>query len=491
MLETGVPNLDLILGGGIPDGDILLVVGPAGSGKTTLSLQMAFHNAASGQNALYISTLSEPPTRLIQHVKGFSFLDERLIGKRMFLRSMYPLIRQGLDKVADALVQAAKEHQARLVIVDGLMTIRDLYPQEAELRAFIYEMGDALRALNTTTVMTSSGIERTEEHPMPEFTMTDGILELGKQDIGTQTVRTIRSSKMRGLPNFLGQQSLRLDSGGITVYPRIESVFEPTDIGLSTERVHLGLPELDTMMEGGPLACSTTLLSGSLGTGKTMACLQYLIEGAKQGQKGLFVGLRETQSQLIDKARSLGMDLETPIKDGLVAVFHRSPVDLIVDEVTWEMLCKVECFAPQRLALDSVVELEQATGEQKRARGYMFSLAGSLRAKGITSLITKEVPQVVGPELDFSDTPLAVLAENLVLLRYVEFRGELFRILSVLKMRDSDHDHSIRQYTITEKGFKVLARVESAEGVLTGIARLASEMRVKRPVREVRREEGS
>ncbi len=392
--------------------------------------------------------------------------------------------------MADALIQAAMGHQARLVIIDGLMTIRDLYPQQTELRGFIYELGDALRAANTTTLITSSGVACPPEHPLPEFTMTDGILELGSQEIGSQTLRTIRSVKMRGLPNLIGQHSLRLDRGGLTVYPRIESVFVPLDIGLKPERVPLGLPELDSMMLGGPLTGSTTLLAGALGTGKTLVCLQFILEGARRGQKGVFVGFRETQRQLIDKARAFGMDLETPIKDGLVAIFHRAPVDLIADQVTWEILDETERSGPERLALDSIVELEQAIGEQRRARGYMFSLAGTLRARGVTSLITKEVPQVVGPELDFSDTPLAVLAENLVLLRYVEFRSELFRIVSVLKMRDSDHDSSIRQYRVTDKGLKVLSTVETAEGVLTGIARLPSEMRVKRPARELRREEG-
>ena len=87
---------------------------------------------------------------------------------------------------------------------------------------------------------------------------------------------------------------------------------------------------------------------------------------------------------------------------------------------------------------------------------------------------------MVGPELDFAGSPLEVLAENVILLRYVEFQGDLRRILSILKMRDTMHDHSIRQYEIGGEGIRVLSRQESAEGLLTGIARLPSERRVKR-----------
>ncbi|MBI2864569.1 MAG: AAA family ATPase [Chloroflexi bacterium] len=480
MLETGIPSLDLILGGGVPEGDVLLVVGPAGSGKTTLTMQMAFHAASLGHNVLYVSTLSEPPTKLIQRMKAFSFFDEDVVGERVFLLSMYPLIVQGLAQVTNALTQAAKDHQAALVIVDGLMTIRDLYPQAPEMRTFMYTLGPSLAALNATTVVTSSVVERPGEHPYAEFTMADGILEMGKLDIGTQTVRTIRASKMRGLANLLGLHSMRIDGDGITVFPRIESLCELRDVGLSAERVPLGLPELDGMMEGGLLGGSATVLAGSIGTGKTTACLQFILEGARRGQKSLLVGFRETPRQLIDKARLLGMDLAAAIEDGRVEILHRDPVDMVLDEVTWEILCRVESFAPHRLALDGVDELQQAFVDDKRQFGYMACLTATLRARNVTSLIVKEIPQIVGPELDFSSSPLAGLAENLVLMRYVEFRGELFRILSVLKMRDSAHDHSIRQYVITDKGMKVLERMESAEGILTGIARLPSEMRVKR-----------
>ena len=93
MLQTGVPNLDVIMGGGLPQGDVVLVVGPAGGGKTTITLQMAFHIAAQGHNALYVSTLSEPPTRLLAHARTYSFYDERLVSTRLFLLSMYPMVK--------------------------------------------------------------------------------------------------------------------------------------------------------------------------------------------------------------------------------------------------------------------------------------------------------------------------------------------------------------------------------------------------------------
>lgn len=484
LLETGIPNLDLILGGGVPRGDVLLVAGPAGAGKTTLGLQMAFYVASKKQRALYISTLSEPPARLLRHVRPMAFYDEALVGKGLFLVSSYPLAKQGLEEIGAALIGAVKEHRAVLLILDGLMTIRDLHPGAPELRTFLYDLGANLATLDCTTVVLTSG---GGDSASPELTMADGVLELGMEDNGGQTVRTVRVNKLRGLAPLLGRHSLRIDRAGITVFPRLESMYEPQDTGLSPERVGLGMPEMDRLIGGGAVRGSTTILAGALGTGKTLACLHFLMAGAAAGERGLFVGFRESPRQLIDKAGAFGLDLEGAVKDGRVTIVHRPPVDLVVDEVTWAIREYVASLAPRRIALDSIAELEQMLSEERRRRGYMAALLSLLRGKdGATSLVTKEVSQVIGPELDFSDTPLAVLVENLLLLRYVEFRGELFRVVSVLKMRDSDFDPAIRQYTIGANGLQVLDRLETAEGVLTGIARLPGELRVKRP-REAQR----
>lgn len=477
MLETGVPNLDRILGGGIPDGDTLLVTGPAGSGKTTLVLQIAFHTAPRGQNVLYVSTASESPSRLLKHLSSFPFFEESLIGKRLFLVILHPLIAQGIDKTIDTIVQEATDRQARLVIVDGLMSVRDLFPQTTEMRAFLYRLGTSLAALGATTILTSISANLPDASVLPELAIADGIIELDQQDLGTRTVRTIRARKMRGLAPLLGQHALRIDGNGLTVFPRIESVFQFQDAGLSLERVPSGLPELDEMVFGGFPAHSVTVLAGAMGTGKTLACLQYIMGGARRGEKVLLLGFRESTRQLIDKARAHGMDLETPIKDGLVTILARPQVDLVADEVMWEVWREVERLAPKRLVIDSIVELQQSVIDPQRRRGFMAVLTGMLRQAGVTSLITTEIAQMIGPELDFSGTPLAFVAENLLLLRHTEFRGELVPILSVLKMRDSAFDRSIRQYSITDTGFKVLAKMDSAEGVLTGIARLTTQVR--------------
>src|SRR5262249_54875001 len=137
MLESGVPNLDRLLGGGVPEGDVVLVMGPPGSGKTTLALQIAFRAASANKNVAYVSTLSEPPARLVRHLRSLSFFDEGRIGKQLFLLNVYPIIKEGLDRTLDALIAAAKDHRTSLLVIDGLDTIRDLHSGTALIRTFI------------------------------------------------------------------------------------------------------------------------------------------------------------------------------------------------------------------------------------------------------------------------------------------------------------------------------------------------------------------
>jgi circadian clock protein KaiC len=214
-----------------------------------------------------------------------------------------------------------------------------------------------------------------------------------------------------------------------------------------------GIPNLDLLLGGGVPAADVMLV--------------------------LCVGLRETPRELVAKAARLGIDLEGAIRKERVVLVHHSPIELVADELGWKVIEALERLGPARMVIDGIADLERSLPAE-RAWGWIASLIRRLHGLGVTSLVLKEVAQVVGPELDFSDTPLAVLAESSMLFRYVELEGRLIRILSVLKMADGECDVSIRQYTITDGGLRVLGPAQSAAGLLTGIARLGSERRIKR-----------
>jgi len=97
---TGVPNLDLMLGGGVPRGALVLVVGPPGSGKTTLANQMAFTAARAGRRVLILTALSEPTNKFVANLRSLSFFDEEFLGDAIQVLSLaaVPAARPGGDR---------------------------------------------------------------------------------------------------------------------------------------------------------------------------------------------------------------------------------------------------------------------------------------------------------------------------------------------------------------------------------------------------------
>ncbi len=475
----GIPHLDRLLNGEIPARDVLLLLGAAGTGKTTFCLQVGFAKARESP-VCYISTFSEPPAKLLRHIEAFSFYDQTLVGERLHVRNLYSLVDRGLDELIGALVSAVKETGASLLLIDGLASIRDLQPDGVEIRRFIYELGAALAALDCATIVTSSITSPTGHDHLPELTMADGVALLARENLGDRTVRWIEIVKLRGRQHLLGRHSVSIDGNGISISPRIESRIGPSDVGLSAERASFGLAALDEMMGGGPPVGSLTVLAGGPGTGKTLAGLVFIDDGLRNGEAAVILSLRENERQLIDKAGAFGIGLGSPIEEGRLVVLDRPAVDLDVDAIANELVEAIERVDARRLLLDTVGEFEEAITESRRRRSYMTALATILRDHRITSLVTLEVPQVAGPELELSGTATAALAENLVLLRYVEYGGRLVRIVSVLKMRDSPYDSEIRQYEVTDRGLRVVSPEETDEGLLAAISRQPSEARVKR-----------
>ena len=478
MPSTGIQQLDTVLGGGVPSGDIFLVLGAAGTGKTTLCLQAAFHAAGEGLDTAFVTTFSESPAKLLGHASGFSFYDQELIEERVHLRNLYPLALEDLDQLKGALVEEVEEHDAKLLVLDGLASIRDLQGDEGEIRRFIYDLGSALSGLDAATLITSS-FEGDGRH-LPELTMADGVVRLAQGMHGTRSVRTLQVQKVRGQSPVVGVHSLAIDGDGIAVFPRLESMVEPGDRGLSSERLSTGLTTLDDLMDGGPPERSLTLVAGAPATGKTLLGLSFVARGLERDEGSVVVSFRENPQQLVDKAERVGVSLGEAVDDGRVRVLHRPPVDVDVDEVSLEIRDLIGETGADRVFIDTIDDLDRSIMDESRRRGFLAALASVLREAGATTLATVQVPQVAGPELDIGDSPIAAFAENVVLLRNVEYQGRLVRILSVVKMRDSAYDSGIRQYRVTAEGISALDPGATESGLLEGISQLPSEARVKR-----------
>ena len=237
-----------------------------------------------------------------------------------------------------------------------------------------------------------------------------------------------------------------------------------------------GINGLDNILRGGLQRNRLYLLEGNPGTGKTTLGLQFLLEGARTGEQGLYITLSETSEELIAVARSHGWSLdnlnicdlaisENSLKsDSHYTVFHPSEVEL--DETTQAILNEVERIKPTRIVFDSLSELRLLARDPLRYRRQILALKQYFTGKSCTVLLLDDHTSVE------SDRQLESIAHGVLNLEYIppEYGKQRHR-MRVLKMRGVNFQSGYHDFNIETGGLVVFERLivtEHEEGAQTG-----------------------
>jgi circadian clock protein KaiC len=460
-LTTGIPGLDRALGGGLLPGAMVFLVGAPGSGKTITAQQMAFHAARGGGTALYFTALSEPHNKLISHVKGFAFFDEQLMGTRLQLLNLEQALRQGAEETADAIVQMARAERASLVLLDGFRGVVDFVGSPIRVREFLYQLGAKLAILGATSILTFEAEPR-DVALHPEMTAADVVIGMSYRPYRVAHRRQIEVIKARGSAIMPGVHSMAITEQGVACYPQAEMLPIKAPTGISGARASFDLPALDTMLHGGLTAGTSTVLAGSVGAGKTLLALAWLLVGAARGEPGLLMGFQESATQLVDKAQLVGLDLRSAVDAGRIALWTQPPVALDPNRLAAGLRERIATGGVRRLVVDAEIDLEQAL-EPERVADYFAALTAYLNGEQVTTLFVKEIVDGSDGRVDFSDTPLTVLAENLIVLEGNGGGGPRRHAITVLKMRFSGFDTAPHAFAVAAEGISVgAAAVETA-----------------------------
>ena len=449
-LPSGNKRLDQILNGGLLKNAINLIVGVPGSGKTILSQQFAFHNATAQQPALYLSTLSEPLDKILRFGETLKVFDHKAIqeGRVIYEDMGHILGDNGLESILTAVEGYLKELRPGVMVIDSFRAFAAVSHDTTEFRRFLYSLTRLLSASATTAVW-NAPYTREQALEAAEFAVADSIIALDIRQVGAREMRVLQVLKLRGSSYLSGEHAYRITDAGLDVFPRLADHKEQAGYTLAAERSSTGIEALDKVLgEGGYWSGSATMVAGPSGIGKTLMGLHFLFRGAESGEPGILATFQENTTQLTRIAESFGWSFDKSD----VHVLSRSVVDILIDEWVYQLLDLIEKTGARRIVIDSLPDVMSAAADPNRFREWMFSLTQRLERIGISMMMIVEVPELFQLRR-ISEQGLSHLADNVVLLQYVQEGPELVRALTVLKTRAMHHHPVVHRYEITEKGF--------------------------------------
>ncbi|WP_428304347.1 RAD55 family ATPase [Lacipirellula sp.] len=474
-LPTGVPGLDQIMGGGLPEFSFNIIAGAPGGGKTTLAHQIMFANATPERPALYFTVLGEPAIKMLRYQQQFEFFDLEKLGKAVRLINLSEVVlEKDLDAVLAAIITEVEAASPGVVVVDSFRTVVRKSAggtSETELQAFVQRLALHLTSWEATTFLIGEYTEG-EIRDNPVFTVSDGLYWMTQQIERNSIVRKFQVMKLRGQAPIPGLHTFRITDRGVETFPRTYGLTgRPiSSSGGVPRRLSSGVKELDAMLGGGFPEGDSVLIAGPSGSGKSVIATQFVNEGLRHGEPGIIAIFEERPEEYAGRAKSLGMDFDGPQHNGKLTLLYLRPLDLSVDETMREIIDAVERTGAKRLVIDSLAgfELALAPGFREDFRESLYRMIGALTRTGVTIISTVELVESF-TELALSPYEISFLSDDVIRLRYVEIAGQIRNVMMVIKMRRGKHSKDICEYAITAEGLRVGDHLTDYHGLITGV----------------------
>ncbi len=474
-LPSGVPGLDSVLGGGLPEYSFNLIAGGPGSGKTILAHQIMFANATIERPALYFTVLGEPTLKMLRYQRQFSYFDPSLAGSAIqFVNLSAEVLDRNLEEVLNRIVSETERVKPGIVVVDSFRTIGSRGEPDRgdfDIDRFVQRLALHLTTWEATSFLLGEYAE--EEQRNPVFTVADGILWLSQATDRNSVVRKLQVVKSRGRAPMPGLHTFRITDDGLQVFPRIpEQTLKRPPLN-ERARQPTGVPGLDDMIGGGVIAGDAVLLTGPAGSGKSTVATQFVVAGLTEGETGVIAVFEEYPEAYIDRASTRSPGIAKMIEAGKLEIIYIRPLDLSVDETLFSIREAVERLGARRVVIDSLSGFEVALAPTFREdfRESLYRLVGALTAIGVTVFMTAEVSEAFR-EARFTSENVSFITDEIIAQRYIEIEGALERVMAVIKMRGSEHSHEFRRYEVTSQGVVVGGSLKEYDGLITGVPTL-------------------
>ena len=475
-IPTGITGLDEVLDGGVPKGRVMLVTGTTGTGKTVLLNEFLYRGITQlNENGVYV-TFEEAPKDIITNVRSFGWKYISLIKKKKLAfvdaaPAEEMVLETGpqydLSPLVKRIEYAIGKVNAKRVVVDSMDALFSRFSNKDVVRTALYQISAKLKKSGVTALISAEKTEKEElsRYGVEEF-VADGVIELGLVKGQQQFIRRMFVKKLRGMGFRSGIMEFEIEEDGLKVFPKIpmQRLFSKTDFQI---RKTFGIEKLDEVLGGGIPQGHMVMLSGNTGTGKTLLAMQFIVQGIKEGDNGVFMAFEEPIEQVKKTALVHGWDFEQYEKQGKLAFVDTFLIDISNDKLLYQMLNAVKRIGAKRVVIDSISTLMSATMNEEQTRQFLIQICSFFKGKGITCVMN----YLCGPSfgairgqllsnLATNEMRLSSIIDGIIMLLYVERGQSVKKMLNVLKLRGSAHSKEVFRYEIEKGGVKMTGKFE-------------------------------
>ncbi|WP_332790368.1 ATPase domain-containing protein [Sphingomonas sp. GB1N7] len=473
-ITTGNDGLDAIMHGGLPANQLYLLEGIPGSGKTTLSLQFLRCGVLLGEKTLYI-TLSETKRELAvvatSHgwdIDDFTILELSAMGDVFGEGQEQSVLHPWEIELSETvkLIQAEVDRvNPSRVVFDSLSELRLLAQDTLRYRRQVLALKQYFASRDVTVILVddmSGAADGTSSHL---HSLCHGVITLDRLtlDFGAAR-RRLQVQKLRGVDFVAGYHDMNIRKGGLDIYPRLIAADHHTSyVG---EPVPSGVAELDSLINGGPLRGTCTLITGPAGTGKTTIALQYAHAACERGECATIYEFDERIGTLEARAKAFGLDIQKHIDAGCLVIHQIDPAEQSPGEFATRVRRDVQDRGARMIIIDSLNGYLSAMPQEQQLILQMHELLSYLNQQGVLTLLINPQQGLLGTMA--SNLNISYIADAVMMLRFFEADGRIRKAISIIKNRAGPHEDAIREFRIDAHGVRVGEPLTAFKGVLTG-----------------------
>ena len=470
---TGLPGIDHILCGGLPKGQMYLVDGQPGVGKTTLALQFLLEGVRRKERCLYV-TLSETKRELETvadshgwDLEGIDVVELSQVESHFSTKAQNTLFQPAeveLASLSNLLVGEFDRIAPVRMVLDSLSEVRLMAQNPLRYRRQVLALKQHF-ANRSTVLLLDDRSALTADVQVQSIVHGIITLETVPLKFGINR-RFLNVPKLRGSSFREGNHDYVIKEGGLTVYPRLIAPQESS--GFKQETFTSGNAMLDQLLGGGLDAGTGTLFMGPAGSGKSTVAAMFASRAAHQGHKALYFAFDEVPAILVNRAQEIGLDFEGVMRTGRLDIRQVDPAEVAPGELADEILQAVR-GGTRLVVLDSLNGYVNAMPQEEFLHLHLHELLTFLNQNGVVSIMVLAQHGLIGPM--GAPVDVSYLADTVLLTRFFEARGAMKKALSVVKKRSGAHEDTIRELRMSQRGVEIGPALVDFEGVMTGVPR--------------------